>query len=294
MGFSRHLPGFLQVLLVEDGLSDNTRLAYRRDIQSFLVVLGTVDEISSDDIRAYVRYLGRHGYAPASVQRKIASAKRFCRYLYMQGVLSSDIAAEVVVRSVPRPLPVGVFESVMKELLVQPSVTDRYQQRDLALLALMYGAGLRVSEVCSLRLSQLGLGDSWVRVVGKGGKDRFVPIPGSVGQLLQAYIQAERTEIRLSDRVEFVFLSRGGRALSRQAVFQIVRKYAARMGAPEIHPHQFRHAFATHLLNRDVSVRDVQSCLGHAKLSTTQKYLSVSTAHIHRMYDKAHPLSGVG
>ncbi len=294
MGLSRYLPGFLQVLLVEDGLSENTRLAYRRDIQSFLNVLGVMESLAADDIRAYVRYLGNHGYSPASIQRKIAATKRFCRYLYMQGVLSSDIASEVMVRSVPRPLPVGVFESVMKELLLQPSGEDRYPQRDRALLSLMYGAGLRVSEVCSLRLSQLGLGESWVRVIGKGGKDRFVPVPNAVGRLIQDYIQDSRAEIRLSDRVDFVFLSRGGRALSRQAVFQIVRKYAARMGAPEIHPHQFRHAFATHLLNRDVSVRDVQSCLGHAKLSTTQKYLSVSTAHIHRMYDKAHPLSGVG
>jgi integrase/recombinase XerD len=291
MSLSSYLPDFLQVLLIEDGLSENTRMAYRRDIETFLDRLGAEDTVTADDIRAYVRYLGTHGYASASVQRKVAAIKRFCRYLYMQGVLSSDISVEVVLRAMPRALPVGIFESVMKVLLAQPDHTDRYGQRDRALLFLMYGAGLRVSEVCSLRLSQLGLRESCIRVVGKGNKERIVPLPMSVSQVIQAYIETMRPTMRLSGRVDWVFLSRGGRALSRQAVFQILRKYADRMGVSGMHPHQLRHAFATHLLNRDVSVRDVQVCLGHARLSTTQKYLSVSTAHLHRMYEKSHPLA---
>jgi len=286
-----YLPGFLQVLKIENGLSENTCAAYRSDVLSFLGLLSVAETVTADDIRAYVRYLGAQGYAPASVQRKIAATKRFCRYLYIQGVLSSDISVEIVVRATPRALPVGVFEPVMRELLAQPDATDRYQQRDHALLSLMYGAGLRVSEICALKLSQIGLGESWIRVVGKGNKERLVPIPDSVSKILQAYIQTSRGEIRLADRVAWVFLSRGGQAMSRQAVFQIVRKYAARMGVSDMHPHQLRHAFATHLLNRDANVRDVQVCLGHARLSTTQKYLSVSTAHMRRMYDNAHPLS---
>jgi len=291
MGFSQYLPGFLQVLRVEHGLSENTCSAYRGDVHAFLEVLSVSETVTADDIRAYVRYLGNQGYAPASVQRKIAATKRFCRYLYIQGVLSSDVSVEIVVRATPRALPVGVFESVMRELLAQPDGTDRYRHRDQALLSLMYGAGLRVSEVCALKLAQVGLGESWIRVVGKGNKERLVPVPDSVGTLLQSYIQTSRAAIRLADRVPWVFLSRGGQALSRQAVFQIVRKYATRMGVLGMHPHQLRHAFATHLLNRDANVRDVQVCLGHARLSTTQKYLSVSTAHMRRMYDNAHPLS---
>lgn len=293
MPLSQYMSGFLQVLRVEHGLSENTCSAYRGDVLSFFKLLSVAETVTSDDIRAYVRYLGNQGYSPASVQRKIAATKRFCRYLYIQGVLSSDIAVEIVVRATPRPLPVGIFESVMREFLAQPSPMDRYQQRDHALLSLMYGAGLRVSEVCALKLSQVGLGESWIRVVGKGNKERLVPIPDSVGTILQTYMQTARSDIRLADRVSWVFLSRGGQAMSRQAVFQIVRKYAARMGVDGMHPHQLRHAFATHLLNRDANVRDVQVCLGHARLSTTQKYLSVSTAHMRRMYDNAHPLSSV-
>lgn len=287
---STHVTPFCQMLRLEEGLSDNTCVAYRSDIVAFLDVLGD-GALGSDEVRAYARYLAQGGYRAASVQRKIAAIKRFSRYLFMQGVLSVDASIDVEVRATPRPLPVGLFESVVKALLAQPNTTDRYQQRDHALLCLMYGTGLRASEVCSLRLSQVGVGETFLRVVGKGQKERLVPVPGSVGEILRIYIQVGRPEIRLSARVDWVFLSRGGKALSRQSVFQLVRKYAARMGAAEIHPHQLRHAFATHLLNRDASVRDVQACLGHARLSTTQKYLSVSTAHLRRVYDNAHPLS---
>ncbi len=291
MPFSEHIGPFLQILRIEDGLADNTCMAYRRDVAAFLQIVGLAETIVADDMRAYVRYLAQGGYKPASIQRKMAAIKRFCRYLFMQGYLSEDVALDIEVRAIPRPLPVGIFESVIKALLAQPNGADRYQQRDHALLCLMYGTGLRVSELCSLKLSHLGLGEFWVRVLGKGNKERLIPIPDTVGKILQSYIQTARPTIRLADRVDWVFLSRGGQALSRQSVFQLVRKYALRMGVSDMHPHQLRHAFATHLLNRDANVRDVQACLGHARLSTTQKYLSVSTAHLRRMYDKSHPLS---
>lgn len=291
MPFFDQIAPFLQVLRIEDGLADNTCAAYRSDIVAFFEVVGVAETVVADDMRAYARYLAQGGYKSASIQRKMAAIKRFCRYLFMQGRLSEDISLDIEVRATPRPLPVGIFESVIKELLAQPNGEDRYHQRDHAMLCFMYGTGLRVSELCSLKLSQLGLGESWVRVVGKGNKERLVPIPDAVGKILKSYIQTARPKIRLADRADWVFLSRGGHAMSRQSVFQLVRKYALRMGVSGMHPHQLRHAFATHLLNRDAQVRDVQACLGHARLSTTQKYLSVSTAHLRRMYDKSHPLS---
>lgn len=292
----RYVADFIRVLRIEEGASTHTCDAYERDLVHFVGVISRdsdpSDTLGVDALRAYVRYLGHQEYAVSSVQRKMAAVKRFCRYLYLQGVVDTDFSSSVRVPTVARDLPLGVSVDGVQALLVSPGAGDRFFLRDKALLALLYGAGLRVSELCGVALSHLAPDLSWVRVSGKGGKERVVPLPDLVSQWVQLYIRDGRSEIRFSERGVWLFLSRGGKKMSRQSVFHLVRKYGARVGMPTMYPHQLRHAFATHLLDRDVSVRDVQVSLGHAQLSTTQRYLSVSTSHMRRVYQRAHPLAG--
>lgn len=282
-----HLAPFLAMLALEEGASIHTITAYRSDITGFLAHADASG--IQDQVGAYVRLLTYQGYAGSSIQRKVAAIKRFFRYLYLQGIVAEGVT-QVVLPPVVRTLPVGLSEDDTQKILAQPGDTDRYALRDKALLLLLYASGMRVSELCSLQINGYfcdASGVGYVRIMGKGKRERVVPISNSVGQVVLDYIQRNRGGLRDGH----MFVSRSGKPLSRQAAFQIVKKYAKRMGLPNAYPHQMRHAFATHLLNRDVGVRDVQSCLGHAKLSTTQRYLSVSTTHLQRVYRAAHPLN---
>jgi integrase/recombinase XerD len=286
---------------VERALSTNTVDAYRRDLAryaAFLSSRGVLDASTADesDVAAFVAWLsasefgdGRR-YATSSVARAVAAVRTFHRFLVREAGAPTDPAAGIgrpkVPRTLPRPLPLADMEA----LLAAPHLDSLPGLRDRALLEAMYGSGLRVSELVGLDVDDVDLDEGSVRVLGKGRKERIVPL-GRVGvSALGSYLTGARPVIARSGSGAALFLSRRGRRLTRQSVNQIVTRAARAAGVSgRVTPHVLRHSFATHLLEGGADIRVVQELLGHALLSTTQVYTLVTGQRIRDEYFAAHP-----
>ena len=280
---------FLRSLEVR-GMSPATRRSYASDLAQLrewsdargLAFAG----FDRGGVRAFAADLGRRGYAPATLARKLSTVRSFCRFLTERGVLAADPAQYLPGPRRRRRLPHSLRPAEIDAICDAVRGSDAFALRDRLVFELLYGCGLRVSELAGIDLEDIDRSEGWLRVRGKGRKERQVPLPGKAKAALERYL-AERPVMR--DEHALLLNHRGGR-LTDRGVRGIVKLYAAFLaGDSSIHPHSFRHAYATHLLANGADLRAIQELLGHARLSTTQKYTQVSLTDLMRVYDKAHP-----
>jgi integrase/recombinase XerC len=302
--FAKHLERFLEHLRSERRVSPHTVHAYTRDLQGLLAHLADPARASSRakartevtiyDLRGWLGELART-HAPSSIARKIAAVRTWFRFLERQGVITKDPAAELSLPKLRRGLPTRLSAESMAEVITSVPDDTARDTRDRAVMELLYGSGLRVSELSSLNLDALDLRGQEVRVLGKGNKERIVPFGTKAAEALSAYLAIRSTLQKPKEAVAgklALFLSARGQRLGPKAVQLIVRKYGILgAGRPDLHPHAFRHSCATHMLDGGADLRVIQEVLGHSSLSTTQRYTHVSIEHLLKVYDKAHPLA---
>jgi integrase/recombinase XerD len=284
---------FISYASAERGLSPNTLSAYRRDLTdytSFLESLGRggPDDVTHDDITAFLQRQWAKGYAASTVARKVAAIKTFHKFLAREG-LSSRLPTELLpTPKKPRRVPDVLSVDEVTRLLEQPMAPGAAGQRDRALLEILYGCGLRVSEALALDLEDVDFKRGFVRVLGKGSKERVVPVGGAASEALLAYVNGGRKESARRRNDSALFLNLRGSRLGRKGAWKLIKAYTTRAGL-QAHPHTLRHSFATHLLEGGADLRAVQEMLGHADIGTTQIYTHVSRRRLREVYKKAHP-----
>lgn len=289
---------YLGHLSVERGVSPHTLDAYRRDLRDYAAFLGArgVDGpecVSREDITAFVANLRVRGLAPSTVERHVAAVKGFHKFLVREGITENHPTARIPLPKVPERLPSALSIADVDRLLGQPFPDTPAGMRDRAIVETLYGAGLRVSELTGLDLTDVDLGEGFLRVIGKGSKERLAPIAGMAVHALDAYVRSARPLLRpkhslRAAETSAVFLNVRGSRISRQAVFSIVRACGNNIGL-ELHPHTLRHSFATHLLEGGADLMALQEMLGHADISTTQVYTHVDRRHVREEYLTTHP-----
>ncbi|MRR12488.1 tyrosine recombinase XerD [bacterium] len=294
----QHVQEFMMHLAIERGASPHTVDAYRRDLSLYcdaLVARGvrTPEKISGDDIAAFVALLRERGFAPSTVERKVAAVKSFHKFLVREGVTENHPSAHIPLPKVPERLPDVIGIDDAERLLSQPFPAGPAGMRDRAILETLYGCGIRVSELTGLDLTDVDLEEGFIRVFGKGGKERDVPVAGAAMRVLSEYLSVGRPYLRAKGRTRradpaAVFVNTYGGRLTRQSVFGIVRNYGARAGIA-LHPHTLRHSYATHMLEGGADLRVLQEILGHSDISTTQVYTHVDRHHIREEYLSTHP-----
>lgn len=302
MDLAQAVSDYLDYLAVERGAATNTVTAYARDLDRYVDDLAErsitqLSQVDRDVIEDHVARLREGGAAPSSVKRALSAIRSFHKFAASDHLSSSLPTSDVVSPQVPAYLPQVLSIHQVEALLDQPFSPDATGQRDRALLEVLYGCGLRVSELCGLNLDSVYPAEELVRVVGKGSKERLVPLLGSAKEALTTYIQEGRQELvkplSASGRAAYsqgaVFLSQRGSRLSRQWVHHLVERYGAYVGIQGLHPHTLRHSLATHLLQGGADLRVVQEILGHADVATTQLYTHVDQTHIQGVYFAAHP-----
>ena len=284
---------FLDAVWLESGLSENTLNAYRTDLAAFEGWLGKkklpLDAVTRAELLGYLAANVRQGLSPRSSARRLSTLRRFYRYLLREGFIGEDPTADVRSPSLGRPLPKSITEASVEKLLAAPPETT-LGVRDRAMLETMYASGLRVSELVALALNELDLTTGLVRVTGKGGKERIVPLGDEATSRLGDYLKGARPSLLGEQKSGAVFLTRRGQPMTRQAFWQLIKRYSAAAGIDSsLSPHSLRHAFATHLLNHGADLRSVQMLLGHADLSTTQIYTHVAKARLQTLHASHHP-----
>ncbi len=292
-GFARAVDAFVDYLGAEAGLSDRTRASYRADLVEFAAFAagrGVRDpqSVRRPTVTLYLFWLRRRGRSPATVARRLAALRSFYRFLLRERQVSCDPTEDVASPKRGERLPKVLSVEEVSRLLAQPDTSTPEGLRDRAALELLYGSGLRVSELVGLDVGHVDLEAELVRVVGKGDRERVVPLGSYAVRALEAYLKLGRP--RLSGSSPALFVGRSGRRLSRQWVWALLRKYARAAGiGRRVTPHVLRHSFATHLLEGGADLRSVQELLGHASVSTTQVYTHLSRPHLREVFDRAHP-----
>ena len=285
---------FADTLWLERGLSENTLSAYRSDLQSLAKWLSTQGSAlltaERHQLSDYLQQRVEAGAKPRSRARLLSSIRRFYRYLLRESLRKEDPSARIDAPKLGRPLPKTLTESDVEQLLAAPDVSTPMGLRDRAMLELLYACGLRVTELVSLQLSQLNLQQGLVKVMGKGSKERLVPLGEVALEWLQRFMREGRGVILGEKRSEALFPSKRGTAMSRQAFWQLIKRYALQAGISKpLSPHTLRHAFATHLINHGADLRVVQLLLGHSSLSTTQIYTFVAQERLKGLHATHHP-----
>jgi site-specific recombinase XerD len=281
--------GFL--LLLAARCSPRTVDAYRRDLTAFAASLdGPVGDATTERIEAWLASLRAEGRAPSTVARRLAAVRTFFRHLTLIGIRADNPAAAIAGPRRPRTVPRTLSPSEAERLVEVATGSTPRAMRDRALVELLYGAGLRVSEAVGLVKASVDLEGRVVRVVGKGGKERLVPLGRPAAEALRRYMAFGRPHLDRRHRADLFLNARGG-ALTRAGVFLILRRLADRAGLEpgRVHPHLLRHSFATHLLEGGADLRSVQEMLGHADVATTERYTHVSDRHRRDAYFRAHP-----
>ena len=286
---------FLAFVTVEKGLAANTLEAYGRDLGRFAAFvqregLTTLSEVDTAVILKYLIVLRREGLGARSRARHLVSLRGFFRFLCQEKILRNDPTRLINLPKSGLHLPVVIPFSDIKRLLETPDVRRPQGQRDAAMLELLYAAGLRVSELVSLHLRFLSLEAGFVRVVGKGAKERVVPIGNQAQKVLRDYIAKARPRLLKNDTSPFVFIARQGRPMTRQGFWKMIKKYAIKSRITHnISPHTIRHSFASHLLEGGADLRAVQIMLGHADIATTQIYTHVTADRLKAVHRRYHP-----
>jgi integrase/recombinase XerD len=286
---------YLDALWMEKGLSENTLVSYRRDLTQFSNWLQSSHQISllevaDSHLLSYLGWRIEQGHSARSTARFLSCIRGFYRYQLREGVLDSDPSLDIDSPKLGRPLPKSISEAEVEALLAAPAVDDPLELRDRTMLEILYGCGLRVSELVGLQITQVSVNQGVVRVIGKGGKERLVPMGEEALTWLQRYLRGARMDLLKGVPADVVFPSRRGTQMTRQAFWYRIKIYARRAGvSPRLSPHTLRHAFATHLLNHGADLRVVQLLLGHSDLTTTQIYTHVARERMKDLHAKHHP-----
>ena len=293
--FAGDIDGFIAFLDLERGLSRHTRENYQRDLDqaaAFLAKTGAKDwrQVRPAEAGAWLQDLSRRGFAPASLARKLAALRVLARYLMRENLRPDDFAALLLGPKLGRRLPQTLSTEQVARLLAAADGGDPAGLRDRALLELFYSSGLRVSELAGLSLQQIDLENGFLRVFGKGSKERVVPMGGRAAEALATYLASGRPHFVKPRTGSELFLSNRGAALSRVRLWMLVKEYGRRAGLPEgVKPHLLRHSFATHLLGGGADLRAIQEMLGHASIATTQIYTAVEPQRLLDHHAKFHP-----
>jgi integrase/recombinase XerD len=288
------IAGFLDYIQAEKGLAANTVLAYRRDLQKFAASLSsrgqTVTQATREEIREFLAGLYRQRLSARAVARYLASLRGFYQFLLREGRLDLDPTAEIDPPRLPQTLPKYLAASDVERLLSQPDVSTPAGLRDKAMLEVLYATGVRVSELVGLRWEDFDANLGIVRCLGKGNKERLIPVGKSALRALEAYVARGRAQLAKKAKVSLLFLNQRGGKLSRVGFWKILARYGRAAGIiTPLTPHLVRHSFATHLLERGADLRSIQMMLGHSDISTTQIYTQVVREHLKQVYQAHHP-----
>ncbi|MBA1148967.1 site-specific tyrosine recombinase XerD [Ectothiorhodospiraceae bacterium WFHF3C12] len=288
------IAAFLDALWMEHGLSDNTLGAYRSDLGAFAAWLDSrgigLLNVTRDLLLGYLAECVQRGRKPRSTARLLSALRRFYRYQVREGRLQADPTAEVEAPKLGRPLPEALTESDVEALLTAPPPEEPLGLRDRCMLEVLYATGLRVSELVGLQLDEVNGRQGVVRVQGKGGKERLVPVGDEALDWLQQYLRLGRPALLGRRQSPHVFVTGRGGAMTRQAFWYRIKHHAAQAGIRKpLSPHTLRHSFATHLLNHGADLRVVQLLLGHSDLSTTQIYTHVARQRLQALHAEHHP-----
>jgi integrase/recombinase XerD len=285
---------FLDAVWLERGLSPNTLAAYRADLTALARWLGErkvpIVNTSRADLQDFIAWRVREGARPRSTARQLSSFRRFFRYLVREGGIHEDPTAQIAMPKIGRSLPKSLTEEEVESLLGAPVVSDPLGNRDRTMLEVLYATGLRVSELVNLGHNQVNLNQGVIRILGKGSRERLIPLGEEAMRWLTEFEHGPRGEILLERQTDFLFPTRRGDRMTRQAFWHIIKRYARKAGiSKELSPHTLRHAFATHLLNHGADLRVVQMLLGHSDLSTTQIYTHVARERMKELHAQHHP-----
>jgi integrase/recombinase XerD len=292
---SAFIDEFCDSLWLEDGLARNTLESYRRDLALFASWLGKQHSkplINADqaDIQAYLGYQFRKKARASSVARLLSTLKRFYRYCLRQERIKADPTLKIDSPKLPRALPKTLTEEDVENLLNAPRVERALGLRDKAMLETLYASGLRVSELVTLKVPQVSHDMGVIRVIGKGSKERLVPLGEEALAWIKRYLEEARAALLGGKTSDDLFITARGAAMTRQMFWHLLRRYAAQAGLRKpMSPHTLRHAFATHLLNHGADLRVVQLLLGHSDISTTQIYTHVARERLKQLHAKHHP-----
>ena len=283
---------FLDALWMERGVSENTLTAYRSDLVGFALWLKKqgieIIRTEDGDIRSYLASFRNHSVR--TLARRLSSLRRFFGYLVREGMMSHDPCARVESPRLGRPLPKSLTETEVEALLNSPDINKVLGLRDRTMLEVLYATGLRVSELISLTSLQVNLRQGVIRVVGKGNKERLVPLGEEAVSWLHRYIEDGRPDIVKQRSIDALFPTSRGTAMTRQAFWHLIKRYAVSAGINKpLSPHVLRHAFATHLLNNGADLRVVQMLLGHSDISTTQIYTHIARERLKNLHSEHHP-----
>jgi integrase/recombinase XerD len=290
------LKEYLAYLKLEKNLSENTLSSYKNDISAFISFLKTFkvsdpSEISSDKITLFFKTLKDFELTNTSTARYFSSLKGFFSYLIKNNYIKKNPIEKISAPKLSKKLPSVLNVNEIDLILSKPDVSDTLGLRDKAILELFYACGTRVSELINLKISDLFLNDEVIRVFGKGSKERLIPIGSSAIKWMEEYLKKGRSSLmKISKSGNIVFLNSRGTKLSRMGVWKIIDRYVKEAGIKkEVHPHTFRHSFATHLLEGGADLRAVQEMLGHADISTTQIYTHIDRDYIKQVHKQFHP-----
>jgi len=291
-GSAKIIETFLNALWLEFGLSENTLAAYGSDLNQFDKWLKnlTLEDVAEADISLFFLYRQKQGQSSRSAARMLSSLRRFYSYLLRENRLSVDPTSLIDAPHIGRSLPGSLSESEVEQLLQAPETVHALGFRDRTMLELVYAAGLRVSELVGITFQQVNLRQGCVRIIGKGDKERLVPIGEEATSWLERYLSGARQDILGSRQSDYLFVTARGSCMTRQAFWHIIKRYAKLAGIDkDLSPHTLRHAFATHLLNHGADLRVVQLLLGHSDLSTTQIYTHIAQHRLKEIHSKFHP-----
>ena len=289
------ITAFQDSLWIEEGLSDNTQKAYSSDLAQFADWLNlksqkSLEHVETSDIEGYLALKFSQNASSRSSARLLSSLRKFYLWLLRLGKIGYDPCLTIQNPHLGKPLPLTLTESDVEDLLAAPDINESMGQRDRAMLELLYATGLRVTELISLRLEQVNLRQGVVRVIGKGSKDRLVPIGEEAESWLERYLRESRRTILGLRTSDDLFVTGRGSAMTRQAFWHLIKRYANKAGIHKhLSPHTLRHAFATHLLNHGADLRVVQMLLGHSDLSSTQIYTHVAQERLKELHQRCHP-----
>lgn len=287
------LDAFCDALWLEEGLAQNTLSSYRRDLSKVDAWLGRRQlNLGSAAHSDLLDFLAEHAprMRATSMSRLLSSLRRYYQYAVRQGGLATDPSLQIERPKLPRGLPKSLSEAEVEALLAAPPAETALGLRDRAMLEILYASGLRVSELVNLKLSEVSLDMGVVRVMGKGGKERLVPLGESALDSVQTYLAQARPQLLHGQQSAALFITARGGAMTRQMFWYLIKRYALRAGVNKaLSPHSVRHAFATHLLNHGADLRVVQMLLGHADISTTQIYTHVARERLKQLHARHHP-----
>lgn len=280
-----YIEEFLSYLQIEKGYSNNTITSYKRDLKKFCKY-----PITQEGISLFIKDLNKLGMAASSISRNIAAIKSFCKYLIFEGHINFDPSQEISFPKKTRYLPKAISFDEAEMLVESPKRKNKLDLRDKAILEALYATGMRASELTNLNLYNVNYESGFINCLGKGGKERLIPIAKSALNAIDSYIRLSRRYLLKKKTSDALFLDKNGDRLTRQGLWLIVKKHSRlSLMSKNISPHKLRHSFATHLLEKGIDLRSLQEMLGHADISTTQIYTSVGTQRLKKVYKEAHP-----